>query len=230
MQNTQTSPRTQRTLKHLEERWEALQPPSSDVFKRVLVLLTDLQAPQEDAAALKKVAEYIVSTMNLHLFNMLAIFRENAELEGISVQVREKTLADVLPEIISLTDEINKRLSIQSLDDLAALVNITVALELLSESDTADDAQNWLYEVPVLYHGRLQQEQLLADAPAAVKQYQVVHCIQRSVSWLSSHTHKGSKHSATSKAHTVPTATSVPSPTYIRAPLKPDNTPIATRA
>jgi hypothetical protein len=230
MQNTQTSPRTQRTLKHLEERWEALLPPSSDVFKRVLVLLTDLQAPQEEVAALKKVAEYIISTMNLHLFNMLAIFRENAEQEGISVQDREKTLADVLPEIISLTDEINKRLSIQSLDDLAALVNITVALELLSESDTADDAQNWLYEVPVLYRGRLQQEQLLVDAPAAVKQYQVVHYIQRSVSCLLSHTHKGSKHSVTSEAHTVPTTTSVPSPSYIRASLKPNSTPTATRA
>ena len=217
MQNVQTSPRIQQILQHLEGNWEALQPLSPNALKRITAFLTGLQTPRYEAAALKKVAEYMVSTMNLHLLNMLTIFRENAEQEGISVEDREETLNEVLPEIINLMEEISNRLSIQSLDDLATLVNITTRLEILSETDSADEAQNWLYELPSLYRARLQQGRLLRDVHEVTSPQRWVHRLRV-------------KHFGISQARKDPTTIPTLSDVYVPAPLKPDKTPIATRA
>lgn len=161
MQNPDVSARTEQILKHLGDKWQTLPLPSQDALKNII--LTGLQTSTYEGVVLKNVAEYMVSTMNLHLWNMVAILREHAEQEGISAEDCEETLKDVLPEMTHLMEVIQKRLSIQTLDDLATLVNITTNLQILSKSNFADDAQDWLYRLPRLYHNRLQHQHLLRD-------------------------------------------------------------------
>ena len=224
MQNTQMSQRTQRILKHLEDNWEALPLLSRDALKRTL--LTALQIPQYDIVALKDIANHMVSTMNLHLWNMVGILQENAEQEGIRAQDCEETLTDVLPKMTRLMDDIHKRLSIQTLDDLATLVNITVNLQILSQSDFADDAQDWLYGLPELYHGRLQQEHLLADVPVHTEIYQAYP--QPFAYRQSPRAYQNDTYVAASRDRKI--SPLLPSPVYEQASLKATNRPIAITA
>jgi hypothetical protein len=161
MHNAQA--RTKRIINHLEDKLQLLQMPSPYGLSQVMAFITGLQDPWYEAdriAVLKRIAEYVVSTMNIHMLNLLAIFKEKAEEEGIRSEDREETLNYVLPVITRVTGEVSTRLSVQSLDDLAALINITVRLQVLSRTDSADEAQNWLYELPAMYQRQLTNEDL----------------------------------------------------------------------
>ena len=225
MQNTQLSPRTQRILKHMEENWEALSLPSRDTLKSIL--LTGLQEPRSEAVVLKTLAEHMVNAMDLHLLYLLAIFRKNAEQEGISVEDCEETMNDVLPEIMRVMEEVRSRLSLQSLDDLATFINITANLQVLSETDSALDAQNWLYELPVLFHGRLQQERLLEDLPTYAGNY--VTYPQSFVYWQTSGGSQFGQH-IVREGHKDTVARHLIPDVYIHALPKPAQTPRAIRA
>jgi hypothetical protein len=101
--------------------------------------------------------------MQLHLLALMAIFQKRAEQEGISLQECQATLNDTLPEAFQTLKALSTHLSVRSLDELAALNNITIALYTLSEAETAEEAQRWLYELPTVYSQKLRQAGLLLD-------------------------------------------------------------------
>lgn len=226
MQNPDVSTLTERILKHLGDNWEALPLPSRDALKNII--LTGLQTSPYEAVMLKNLADYMISTMNLHLWNMVAILRENAEQEGISAEDCEETLKDVLPKMTRLMEDIRNRLSIQTLDDLATLVNITANLQILSQSDFADDAQDWLYGLPELYHGRLQHEQLLRDVPVHRGNYRTYP--RSSEYWQSPRGYEDDKYVAARGVRKTSTSLPLPSNVYVQTSLNPAISPIPIKA
>ena len=51
----------------------------------------------------------------------------------------------------------------RNFDELVALYNITIKLYTLSSVETAEEAQEWLYDLPATYIRRLQQAGMLRE-------------------------------------------------------------------
>ena len=62
---------------------------------------------------------------------------------------------------------LSSNISIQSLNDLLTLSNITVGLYRLSHVDSAERAQRWMYKLPKLYYSQLEQAHLLISSIGA---------------------------------------------------------------
>src|SRR5713101_2925626 len=162
MQNDQLLLRTQRIIEHLEDLWDYPQEPSPDVLRQITEFVVGLQEPYK-TIGLKKIAEHTISNMSLHILATMATFQQKAEEEGIRSEDRQETLAHVQPETFRILHELSKPVSVRSLDDLAALTNITVSLQTLSQNDSAEAAQSWLYELPTMYYRQLTQENLVVN-------------------------------------------------------------------
>jgi hypothetical protein len=170
MQNKdQSSLRTQRILDLLEKQWRRLHEPSHESFKRIAESVLTMPETYR-ITGLATIAEHFVNHMRLHVLALLTTFQEKAEQEGISLQEREATLQDVLPEAFQMLETLRKYVSVKSLDELAALSNITIALYTLSSTETAEEAQKWLYELPTTYLRRLRQAGLLVDEQESSKE------------------------------------------------------------
>jgi len=154
--------RTQRILEHLEQQLKRSHEPSHEDFKRIIEAV--LSVPEAyRTVGLTTIAEHFVNGIELHLLALVAIFQEKAEREGISLKERQTTLNDVLPEAFQTLAALSKQVSVKSLDELAALNNVTLRLYTLSSVETAEDARRWLYELPATYSRRLRQAGLLVD-------------------------------------------------------------------
>ena len=154
--------RTQQLISYLEGLWERPHKPSPEILKRITEFLSHLPGPYR-ALGMTKIAEYFVSTMSLHFLDIMAIFQQKAEDEGIDREERIETLQGVMPELFSEMMGISKHIHLRSLDDLVTLTNITFGLYTLSQVDTAEEAQGWMYELPVIYRRQLSQERLIAN-------------------------------------------------------------------
>ncbi len=154
--------RTQKLVKYLEDLWERPHEPSPEILKRITEFLSQLPSPYQ-ALGMTKIAEHLVSMMSLHFLNIMAIFHQKAEDEGIDREERTETLQGVMPELFSEMMGISKHIHIRSLDDLVTFTNITFGLYTLSQVDTAEEAQGWMYELPVTYQRQLSQERLIAN-------------------------------------------------------------------
>ncbi len=154
--------RTQNILEHLEKQLGRPHEPSHDDFKRIIESVLDTPEAYR-IIGLTTIADHFVNGMELHLLALVSTFQEKAEQEGISLKERQATLEDVLPQAFQTLETLSKRISVRSLDELAALNNITIALYTLSSAETAEDAQKWLYELPTTYSRRLKQAGLLLD-------------------------------------------------------------------
>ncbi len=157
-----SSLRTQRILEHLEQQVSRSHEPSHENFKRIIESVLTIPETYK-AIGLTTIAEHFVNGMEMHLLELIAIFEEKAEIEGISKREYQVTLQDVLPEAFQTLAALKKQLTIASLDELAALNNITIRLYTLSISETATEAQQWLYELPATYLRQLHQADLLCD-------------------------------------------------------------------
>lgn len=161
MHNEQSLSRTERIIARLEEVWQRPHQPSPDTLKRITEFVASL--PEEyRATGLEVVAQYAVDTMRLHILDMIAMFQQKAEQEGI--EDRQETLDDILPETFRVLADLSKNISVQSLDDLIVLTNVSTSLQMLSASDTAKQAQVWLYDLASKYYRRLKKEGLIIDA------------------------------------------------------------------
>lgn len=157
-----SSLRIQRILEHLEQQLERTHEPSHENFKRIIESV--LCVPEAyRTIGLTTIAEHFVNGMELHLLALVAIFQEKAEQENISLKERQMALDNVLPEAFQTLAALSKQVSVKSLDELAALNNITIRLYTLSSVETAEDARRWLYELPATYSRRLRQAGLLLD-------------------------------------------------------------------
>lgn len=162
MQREQLSPRNQRILEHLESAWQDQKDLSPDALKHITELV--ITFPEEyKNIGLRAIAGKVLSAMHLHLLELIETFQQNAEQEGISSEERDETLKYISPEIFSVMKKVSDQIVVQSLDDLVTLINITVSLRMLSRTDLAEDAQNWLFELPSLYYNRLVKEKLVVE-------------------------------------------------------------------
>ena len=153
--------RNQRVLEYLEDLWKRPHMPSQEDLKRISEFVVSL--PEEyRSVGLTTIANHFVNSMGLHMLELMATFQQKAEQEGISSRECKKTFDKTLPRTFQILDTLNKQVYVQSLDSLVALSNITIPLYTLSESDTTEEAQTWLYELPKIYYRRLTQENLVA--------------------------------------------------------------------
>jgi hypothetical protein len=149
--------RMERLIGHLEDLWKQHYEISFDSLK---VILASLPEPYH-AMGIATLADRLVNDMKLHVLDVISTFYKNAEQEGIDAEERDEVLQDVLQQVSQLM-QLNKRLSVSSLDDLFVLSNTTFGLRSLSQTSAAASAQSWMYKLPTLYQGRLEQEHLVA--------------------------------------------------------------------
>lgn len=166
MKDDQSVLRTKRIIEHLEDLWQSLQEPSPEVMKRIIEFILDLQEPYR-TLGIKKIADRTDSTMILHILDIMATFQQKAEQEGIFSEDRDETLEHILPQTFQILQDLSGHVSVLSLDDLAALSNITTRLQILSRANTAEEAQSWLYELPAIYYHQLAEENLVVNVPVS---------------------------------------------------------------
>ena len=164
MQDDRSSQRTQRIIEHLEDLWRYPQEPSPDVLKQITEFIISLQEPYR-SIGFQKIAEHAINNISLHILALMATFEQKAEQEGISLENRDETFNRITPETFRILDALSKNISVQSLDDIAALCNITIGLQTLSQTNFAQEAQSWLYELPTMYYNQLEQENLVVKVP-----------------------------------------------------------------
>jgi hypothetical protein len=162
MENQELSPRTQRIIEHLRDRWQRPYQPSVDQIQRITELTTHL-SEQYSITGLRVISEHILNNMYLHILDLIAVFQHTSEQEGFSPEDCQEILDDTLPGIFYILENLNKHIVISSFDDVAVLTNITISLQMLSRADTAENALTWLYELPRIYPQRLQKEELLSN-------------------------------------------------------------------
>lgn len=150
-------------LEHLKTLWKLPEAISPDIFQSIVEMLLHFQEPYK-TIGLRKIAEYLVSTINIHLLSLLALFQHKAAREGINEQEQAETLAQVGPDMFRVLDRLSTHLSLSSLDDLVVLSTIVLSLQTLSQTESAQEAQSWLYELPTICSQQLLHEHLLVDS------------------------------------------------------------------
>jgi hypothetical protein len=154
------SQRSLRLINYLESLWQSPHGPSPEVFKRIMEFIVHLPEPFQ-TMAMTKIAEYLASNMGLHFLDIMATFQQKAADEGISREDQAKTFRSVLLEMFPEIMGLSKHIVTRSLDDLVTLCNITFSLYTLSQVDSAEDAQSWMFELPIMYSRQLRQEHLI---------------------------------------------------------------------
>lgn len=161
MQNKEISARDQHIIEHLEDSWKLQQELSPEKLRQITELVVGIKEPYRNIG-LKIIAEHIVNEMSLHILDIMSTFQQKAEEEGISSEDYKETVDYILPRTFRVLNELIKQVSIQSLDDVATLSNITISLQTPSDTDTAHEAQSLLYELPIMYYSQLTYEHLVA--------------------------------------------------------------------
>ena len=162
MQNSYSLPRTQRIVEHLENAWQCVQQPSSATLRQITEYSVTLPN-QYNRIGLQTVAEQTINNMKLHILSIMILLQEKAELEGISTEELTETFNYIKPKTFQLLEKLSNSVLVQSLDDLAVLVNISTRLQALSTSYTAQEAQSWLFELPDMYYRQLVKEGLIVE-------------------------------------------------------------------
>ena len=157
-----TSSRVERLLKHLQELWVMPHELTFETMKRIIT-----QLPEEDqATGIEVLAEYLVATMKFHFLDIMATFHQKAKEEGeICAEERDEIARDVRQEPLQTMLKLDKRISVKSFDDLVRLSNITFGLYNLSQVESAEQGERWMYKLPRLYQSRLETEHLLVEPP-----------------------------------------------------------------
>lgn len=158
------SQRTRYLIDSLKDVWEQFQELSHEKLGRILEMTVHFPEPYR-IAAMNVIAEKLVSSIGVHYLDVLAMFRENAEKEGIDAGERDATLDDSMTELFPLILDLSRKVAVRSLDDLATLSAITIGLYGLSHVESAEQAQDWIYSLPKAYIEQLDREHLLAVAP-----------------------------------------------------------------
>ncbi len=122
------------------------------------------------------IAERLANDVKLHFLDIVATFHEKAEEEGIDIEELNETLENAKWSTARLM-QIDKSLSVNSAEDLLKLANVTIGLLTLSQVDTAEQAQRWIYKLPALYQNRLEQQHL------ATANIEVTFKISLNTSW-----------------------------------------------
>lgn len=155
------SQHVQRLIESLDELWQQHYQPSSDQLQRIIEFVVHFPEPYR-MMAMTKIAEYLVNALSLHYLDLMTIFEQKAEEEGIDQEEREGTYRDVMADLYPSMMHLSGDIAVRSLDDLITLNNITFGLYKLSNVKTAERAQRWMYRLPKVYYDQLSQKQLIA--------------------------------------------------------------------
>ena len=150
----------QKLLEYLANLWQCSEGISPKTLQEITCLAIELPRPYR-TIGLKAVAEYVVSSMNLHFLAIVALLRKKGKQEEIGQEEEEGILEDVLSQGGSLMAELNRRVQIRSLADLANLNNVSVSLRGLYRTSSAEEARMVLYELPKFYTDQLIERGLL---------------------------------------------------------------------
>jgi hypothetical protein len=161
MEGKVVTDRDLRVIEYLQDSWQSLRDTTPDVTASIAKFITDLPE-QYKKLAINLVANHINNTMGLHFLTLLATFEEKADQDGISPEDCQETLADALPETLRILGKITTHLSIQSLDDLGTLCNIASSLITLTETSSAEEAENWIDSLPALYYRQLERKNFIS--------------------------------------------------------------------
>jgi hypothetical protein len=155
------SPYIKRLLKRLEELWQSPHEPTFETLKRIIVDL-----PEEDQlTGIKALAEYLTSIMKIRFHDIMATFHQKAEEEGISAEERDEIIRDIRQESFQTLQKLSGLLSVQSVKDLVMLGNITIGLYKLTQVESAEQAERWMYKLPKMYYDKLEHEHLVIEPP-----------------------------------------------------------------
>ena len=110
--------------------------------------------PAQREEALQTIAEQFVAAMKLHLLRITVIFYQRAEQEGIAEEERDETLQGTREELHNFGG-LTYKITVNTLEALARLGEITVSILDLSQCSSAEAAQSWLYDLPVIYQESL---------------------------------------------------------------------------
>jgi hypothetical protein len=145
----------QRLVAEVKEQLQKSSEPTPEALERMLLTLPE----KYRTMAIRALAERFVNNMKLHLLDIAAHFYQSAGDEEISAEERDETLQDVEADIHSLMGLLH-RLTVSRLETLSRLGVITASIEDLSQCDSAEDAQRWLYNLPKVYQQSLEREHL----------------------------------------------------------------------
>jgi hypothetical protein len=160
-QKQEISQRTQNLLDSLKDVWERLQKLPHENMQSILEIAARFPEPYS-APVLQSIAEKLVSSMAIHYLDILATFSQKAGQEGFDVEEQVATITESMAELLPILTGLSSRLAVRTLDDVATLAAITVGLYGLSHTESAEQAQHWLYVLPRQYVEQLAQEHLLA--------------------------------------------------------------------
>ncbi len=179
----------QELIESLKEVWCYPHEPSFMMLERITTLVIRCQEPYR-TMGLASIAQHLVNNMSLHFLDLVAAFQQNAVREGISAEEREETLNESITEFYPRMVNLGHSISVQSLEDLVTLSNITISLYGLSRADSAEKAQRWLYKLPKLYTKQLTQEHLVTNTQThiavTVRSSSTIHLLQLNVTVLPS--------------------------------------------
>lgn len=147
-------------IARLSNSWQSFRGSSPDQMTSIIRFVEEIDGLYRQAA-FNGIVRHITNSMQLHILSLLATFHDKATEEGISQEDYKETLSQVLPELFHILEEIDTYCSCPELDQLIDWVNITASLQTLSRSDTAEEAQGWLYELPDIYYQQLKERGLL---------------------------------------------------------------------
>jgi len=159
-QKQEISQRTQNLLSSLKDMWKQLRELSHENVMGILEMADCFSEPYH-TTILHSIAEKLMSSMTVHYLDILATFIQNAEQEGIDREEQTATVADTMVDLFPILTGLNSRLPVRTLDELITLAAITVGLYGLSHTETAEEAQHWLYALPQEYARQLTQEHLI---------------------------------------------------------------------
>lgn len=146
-------------LEYLGDLWQRSHEPSATTLRRIAEFVVSLPEPYR-VMGLKAIAEHFVNNISLHFLDIMATFQQKAEYEGLDAEEREETFRDILPELFPTMMGLSKCVSVQSIDDLLTLSNITLGLYRHSQLASAEGAQRWMYKLPAQYCNQLAREHL----------------------------------------------------------------------
>src|SRR5947207_1054948 len=128
MGTNDSATRDQHVIEHLKCACKNLQKISPELLADISTFIVSLSDSQKHTAW-EMIADYLVSTMKVHLLSLMTTFQKNAEQDDI----RPEHCKETLEEIFKTFHLLNEKVSIQSLDNLYTLTHIIGSLQALSK-------------------------------------------------------------------------------------------------
>jgi hypothetical protein len=141
-----------------KEAYQTIPNPSSEEIEKFILTLP---APYREKA-IQAIAQRYINAMKLHVLQLVTIFCEQAEKEGISEKYLDESLQNIEDEVDEIMT-LDQRLKIDSVEKLYWLGLIATSTSSRSYCRSAEDTESNLYGLPGLYQSMLEHKHLLNE-------------------------------------------------------------------